>query len=609
MALTTITQSVGVKKSESVLEFFNNLFSSSETEETERLENQFIKNSMYNTISLPPGEAPVAQPAGAPAPAAAPAAAVTAASVPATNTNSTVTNSSDPSIIQEWLRISSKDFLNRQKFPIINLPGGISKQVRVDSNNFRINDGFQYGNPDSGKNPLDFWFSITKNRIIYSQRKTDLDVLGIIKISGVTKNPDATKFCINIVDNSEDADFSICANNDQLRLKIFCSMKKNLGGKTPYECLEGPKSATVNMALFPKPTVIEEKLMQPIILIPLPSPSCNEKWDYLNEGKDWECTCKEGKEQSPINLPKTEEAIQSPVTPLFQYSEVQAKSVLTTLDGELKANEYMKIKYFKNALRIFHSDMGKIVTLDGAVYIAEEIVFHTPSEHTIDGKKYDMEMQVIHYGQTKGDISKQVVLSFLFQKKAGVYNKFIDDVDFFSLPNPMYPEREINNNLYIPKVFYSSSDDNIPVARPFSFYTYQGSITFPPCTERTIHYVVSKPIPIGSSSLQLIKEAINVPDTHDQKTGNIVINADEVTNARAIQDIGSRAVFYYDHVKYHGDDLNTKIPKKNSIGHYEKFNKKATEYFFVTGDQPSGIPNSFLVSENEAKGIVEKTNK
>merc|ERR1712032_699281 len=39
--------------------------------------------------------------------------------------------------------------------------------------------------------------------------------------------------------------------------------------------------------------------------------------------------------------------------------------------------------------KILKLDMKKIVNIDGSVYIAEEIVSHTPSEHTIDGKTFD----------------------------------------------------------------------------------------------------------------------------------------------------------------------------------------------------------------------------
>ncbi len=85
--------------------------------------------------------------------------------------------------------------------------------------------------------------------------------------------------------------------------------------------------------------VIDDKVIEPIILIPLPSKQCNEGWTYLNNGKDWSCSCSEGLDQSPIDLPDPRNAISSPVMPLFKYEEVSAKSKITTLDGELKAEK------------------------------------------------------------------------------------------------------------------------------------------------------------------------------------------------------------------------------------------------------------------------------
>lgn len=39
-------------------------------------------------------------------------------------------------------------------------------------------------------------------------------------------------------------------------------------------------------------------------MFPLPSPFCNENWNYNENGKDWNCKCSEGLEQSPINIEK-----------------------------------------------------------------------------------------------------------------------------------------------------------------------------------------------------------------------------------------------------------------------------------------------------------------
>ena len=191
---------------------------------------------------------------------------------------------------------------------------------------------------------------------------------------------------------------------------------------------------------------------------------------------------------------------------------MRTKSEETTSSGQFKSTKILSIKHKDHALRIKHKYFGKTVTLDGGLYTAEEIVFHTPSEHQIDGKTYDMEMQVIHYGKSKGDIAKQIVLCFLFQSKAGVYNKFIDDLDFFNLPNSNTKRRLLLNPLFIANIFYSADQEGTPILKPFSFYTYQGSLTQPPCTERSVVYVAAKPIKLGTSAIQLFQEAIRVPD-------------------------------------------------------------------------------------------------
>jgi hypothetical protein len=66
-----------------------------------------------------------------------------------------------------------------------------------------------------------------------------------------------------------------------------------------------------------------------------------------------------------------------------------------------------------------------------------------------------------------------------------------------------------------------------------------------------------------------------------------------------------RAVFYYDSEKSCGtgmldDFANKKVRPK---GHFEKKISHMTEYFFVNGQNPSGMPGALVVSEKEAKGL------
>lgn len=46
------------------------------------------------------------------------------------------------------------------------------------------------------------------------------------------------------------------------------------------------------------------------------------------------------------------------------------------------------------------------------------------------------------------------------------------------------------------------------------------------------------------------------------------------------------------------DESNQKTP----VGHYEKVVKRVNKYFWVNGNQPSGLPGSYVVSEDEASG-------
>lgn len=41
-------------------------------------------------------------------------------------------------------------------------------------------------------------------------------------------------------------------------------------------------------------------------------------------------------------------------------------------------------------------NLGRLSDVDGTIYQVSEIQFHTPAEHTLGGKTFDLEVQVIH---------------------------------------------------------------------------------------------------------------------------------------------------------------------------------------------------------------------
>ena len=536
----------------------------------------------------------------------------------------------DPAkIYQEgWLSISSSTYRNTNRFPPIIFEDGSEIVIKVNEKNFRENVLYNKKNKKLIPGPLYFWFRLSGRHLYYSLKNKDINILDNIYISKISYAFPLDSFSKNAkcfyLKDVRRTKYVLCAQTLTLRNKWICQIQANLGQpqdpicKIKKKTAKGKKGALGKAGLagsgeeVPSDEKIFEKtITQPLIIIPQPSKMCNEKWDYSNKGKDWECVCGEGKQQSPINLPPFDQAIASAVKPVFEYDEFDPISPSDFKDGLVKSGKPIKIRYLNHAIRIFHPNMGKAITLDGAVYVAEEIVFHTPAEHTINGIRYDLEMQIIHRGVTSGDIAKSVILALLFKKKAGAYNKFIDKLDVFNLPNAAEPYRDITESLFIPYSFLESSQPDIQLMNPFSFYTYSGSETQPPCAERTVVYVNSKPINIGSVAIEMFKEAIKSPDIVTD-TGETVKAMFPATNFRATQKLNGRAIFHYDHLAYCGPSVTNAAlgigvrekeskRRQNVQGHYEKKESASTEYFFVNGETPSGMPGAYVVSPKEAK--------
>ena len=516
--------------------------------------------------------------------------------------------------LEGWLSISSKVFTNTRIYPAIKFADGSENVIKVDKKNFRFNSEYIKGSKEGAPGKTYFWFRLSGRHLYYSSNPNDVNILDNVYVSKISHSLSLGNFskganCFMFKDTRK-IKFRVCARAIIERNKWMCQLQTNCGQPQDPICrsikIKG-KGPDGTEKLVGSENIIEKTITQPLIIIPQPSKICNEKWDYSAKGQDWECQCREGQQQSPINLPPSQKAISSSLKPIFEYEEFDPISTSDFKEGMVEAGQPIKIRYIDKAIRIYHPNMGRVISLDGAVYVAEEIVFHTPSEHTIKGERFDMEMQIIHRGVTTGDVAKTVILSLLFKKKAGIYNKFIDKLDIYNLPNPGEPLRDLAETLFIPDAFLESNAPDMPLMNPFSFYTYSGSETQPPCAERTILYVTSKPIYIGSVALEMFKEAIKTPDFINE-SGETISPIYTPINFRASQKLNGRPVFHYDHLSFCGPaatnaaiGLGTRGGKVRQQGHFEKKISTQKEYYFVNGEKPSGMPGSYVVSRNEAK--------
>ena len=329
-----------------------------------------------------------------------------------------------------------------------------------------------------------------------------------------------------------------------------------------------------------------------MIIMTLPSSYCNEDWNFQNGGDEWECKCSEGKNQSPINLPRLAQAVPLDNTALFDYNKVT------------KANA--QFVWEENMIKM-KGNFGTLTGVDLAEFEAYEIRFHTPAEHKIDGQRMDLEVQIFHRPLTEGDFAKKAVLSILFKKTYGSFNNFFDNIDLVNLPDKYIKEVTVENSIDIDDIFMDQ-----PGVTPdhFSYYYYQGSMSAPPCDEQVSWYVVSEPLPLGSTTIDMFRDTINVKLKRESNRPDVQLLLDAniptlLGNYRKIQDLNDRNVYYFDRQQQCGwEDIKKVIEPQ---GHYEKIEQKMFKYFKVNDENPSGIPNAVVVTEQEARGqgVVE----
>jgi carbonic anhydrase len=102
-------------------------------------------------------------------------------------------------------------------------------------------------------------------------------------------------------------------------------------------------------------------------------------------------------------------------------------------------NDNWKLYYDDNLIKVSSSDdsvdFGTLkINGNPETFLGKELLFHTPSDHEIAGKKFDLEVQAIYEASDKNSNHKTAV-SFLFEKEPGKVSDFINKLDLTRIPN------------------------------------------------------------------------------------------------------------------------------------------------------------------------------
>jgi carbonic anhydrase len=232
--------------------------------------------------------------------------------------------------------------------------------------------------------------------------------------------------------------------------------------------------------------------------ISLPDPGAMPQWSYAGERgpERWAelspefGACGRGAEQSPVALTEAM-AVAVPCEPLrFRY---RTSPLYITNDGR--------------ALRLGY-DRGSFLVIEGLSYELVELRFHVPSEHVLDGRSADAELQLIH-ANNRGDIAVVAVPLTAGRRVNQILRRMLEHAP--SVAGESFYGRNVGVNA----VFL------LPGRK--DYFAYKGSLTRPPCTEGVRWYVMRSPVEVAAEDLQRMAEMIG-------------------PNARPLQHLGGRRV-------------------------------------------------------------------
>jgi len=241
------------------------------------------------------------------------------------------------------------------------------------------------------------------------------------------------------------------------------------------------------------------------------SPSENG-FDYLKNGEDWVGMCASGAGQSPIDIARDVDIQgQTKYVLWFDYFVDPDLETKKGVDPYLENNGH-GVQFTVP----FHLHLGH-VKLFKTEYIPREYDFHAPSEHTLDGATFPLELQLLNVD------SEGKILAIAFFFREGESNEFLSGLMKSVGQGPRWKNAVSRKTMDKRIANAFNLDSLIPKGKQhpgghLTFYNYEGSLTIPPCTRGVDWWVSAKPLTATKAEIDFVKRAIL--ESESTKHGN-----------------------------------------------------------------------------------------
>ena len=212
--------------------------------------------------------------------------------------------------------------------------------------------------------------------------------------------------------------------------------------------------------------------------------------------------CAKGREQSPIDITNATE-IDLPAVGIRLPSEQEVEVL----------NQAGVIHELDNGHTIqINAKTSEKLTVGDKSYALLQFHFHAPSEHTVDGERFPMEMHFVH----QADDGALAVVGVLINE--GAENPGITPL-WAHLPESPGAETTIEVPAGFAEFIFPEAGNG--------FYHYDGSLTTPPCSEGVKWYVRKTPTQLSKDQIAAFTSVYDHNNRPLQALGNRALYLDE----------------------------------------------------------------------------------
>lgn len=223
-----------------------------------------------------------------------------------------------------------------------------------------------------------------------------------------------------------------------------------------------------------------------------------DRWGTLSP--EW-AICSAGARQSPIDIDKTVRTDMPALSAGFTPAGLKIIRHEHTADV-LNSGHSIQVNYTE----------GDTLAVGADQFDLQQYHFHSPSEHTIGGKRFAMEMHLVH----KSRAGKLAVVGVLIEE--GAHNAAFDPI-WSNLPESKGKEFHLEH--------VTVDIDRLLPARKTT-YRYEGSLTTPPCTEGVAWFVLSTPVQLSAAQLGAFRAIVSGNNRPVQPLNGRVVATDHL---------------------------------------------------------------------------------